>query len=349
MKIEQILKPLSHAKAGEIGLEIEVELDRELDLDEAPKGWAVDRDGSLRGNYSYEFKLRQPIKRSALEKYIESIYQMMDKNKPNDSDNCSVHVHVNCQGLEVYQIINFACLYYILEPVLLRRCGEHRTGNLFCLSGSDAEFQYKALGDLAQLMPNWNMDDLKYAALNLYALKAYGSLEFRSMRFPITKKQMSSWVNLLLELKDNSISLKHDDSLISKFSELGVEDFIAHFLPTTHKNLDFKGLEGEIREAMHSVQHIIYTGLQYKKAAGRDNIKQGGARVKAWRRFNTKHRIRTEDGIVLEPNTREYAFYLTSKVPIEHASISRKMMRTIINEDYLTCARIYDDAIREFN
>ncbi len=249
-------------KVGEVGIEIEAEFDNFNAEVEVPPGWLQIIDGSLREGY--EYVLRQPSKRENVHKYLDSIYKYFVRNLPKVSDNCSTHVHVNVQRLTVDQLVNFISLYFILEPALINICGEHRKGNLFCLSASNCEHQYTVLESVAQGSSRLlQKNEIKYGALNLAAIATYGSLEFRAMRFPVSKEILTSWIHLLLEIKDSANSIKNKVDILMRFSELGIEDFIKKYLPTSHAMLTLTpSIKYEMTEAMSLVQKALYT--EYK-------------------------------------------------------------------------------------
>ena len=261
MKVSELFKVA--AKKGEIGIEIEAEFNIPLNWDETPPNWIATRDGSLRGE-SAEFIVRNPITRNGIEKTLNNIYNYIEPAGLKDSDNCSVHVHINCQTLTIPQAVTFAALYYIFEPALMPLCGEHRSGNLFCLTGLESQYQFTVLEQIALGNNRLRRDDIKYAAMNLFALKSYGSLEFRAMKFPISKDELSQWIKILLELKDSAMRFNSPVEILDKFSELGLPDFVATYLPSYSGILNIRDYEEDIRDVMHYIQPALYAELRAK-------------------------------------------------------------------------------------
>jgi|19_taG_2_1085344.scaffolds.fasta_scaffold00770_14 hypothetical protein len=248
-------------KVGEVGIEIETEFNNGEDVrSDVPAGWSYKGDGSLRGEQAVEYVLRQPCKRNKVDLYIDRIYDFFDIVEPDESANCSVHVHINCQELDIKEMVDMASIYYILEPLLISYCGEHRKGNLFCLSGLEAEEQLFALESIKRHNPKVSRGTHKYAALNLNALREYGSLEFRAMRFPITREELRIWINMLLEIKDKAKEVSTADEVLMKFSELGPLGFVEFYLPTYGKYLDLKNQDDieDMQSVMYRLQPVFY-------------------------------------------------------------------------------------------
>jgi hypothetical protein len=212
-----------------------------------------------------ELVLHTPIKREHLNKALDEAYKYLEEAQCRDSHNCSVHVHINCQQLTIKEIVTFASLYYILEPLLLEVCGRHRQGNLFCLSILNASGSSFALENISKGIFDIDINAHKYAALNLGALLKYGSLEFRAMRFPITQKEMTRWVKILLEIKDSALKIVAEEGdLPSMFSQLGLRNFVNTVVPTLREAIDIpKALRSNLirdqtMDSLREIQTAIY-------------------------------------------------------------------------------------------
>lgn len=189
---------------GDIGVEIEVEGKRLPRLD---KYWRNEHDGSLRGEENMEYVLQKPgtLKevREALD-YLDNAYKK-NKSVVDDTVRAGVHIHVNCQELTMCQLYSFFCVYMILEEMLVKFCGEHREGNLFCLRIKDADYTLSCIRramltkDFRQIFHN---DDLRYSAMNVKALGDYGSLEFRTMRGTRDLDLIYTWAEILFNLRE---------------------------------------------------------------------------------------------------------------------------------------------------
>ena len=207
---------------GEIGIEIEVE---GRNLPSEIPGWRREHDGSLRGEETAEYVLRNPIERRSVSMMLNRITEAYADNRSriDDSYRTSTHVHLNVQELTVTQVYNIITLYFIFEEYLVRHCGEHREGNLFCLRLQDAEAMLPILriaaanGDMNVL----RSDNLRYAAINVAAIPKYGSLEFRSMRGTSNMEAIKTWVDLLLHIKDAALRFDNPVEIIDSISALG--------------------------------------------------------------------------------------------------------------------------------
>ena len=137
-KIRDIFKFHLWPQENEIG--IEVEMEGSYLGGEKIKGWLREGDGSLRG-HSVEFILNSPLSEKKAYIKLDALYKSLKNNSHMDPSNrCAVHIHINCQNMEIKEVYNYISLYLILEDVILSWCGEEREGNLFCLRAKDAEW-----------------------------------------------------------------------------------------------------------------------------------------------------------------------------------------------------------------
>lgn len=255
-------------KERKIGIEIEVEGDN-LRI-EANPNWTSVFDGSLRGNPdSLEYVLKRPVSIKMVPIVLDRLKGLIEQGKARLilSDRCGVHIHFNVQHATVPEILNFICLYLIVEGLLLRYCGESREGNFFCLRASDAEYiierilEFRKTNDPGALFAN--ADTLKYAALNIGAVGEHGSLEFRSLLTPKDFSDINDWVTLLNAVKKSIGEYETPVNMIEAFSFQGPMYFVRNVFKKTFPILCKKVKMGEIEELvfrnMRLVQDIAYT------------------------------------------------------------------------------------------
>lgn len=245
--------------AGEVGIEVEIEGNRLPG--EVGRYWRVTGDGSLRGN-GREYVLSRPINRSNVQEALETLHDTFRANdsKLSPSDRCGVHVHINCQPMEFDQTMAFITLYLALEDLLVAYCGEDREGNLFCLRAKDAEALLAALISCvrAQHFQPVQSDAYRYASINLTALSKYGSLEFRSMRTPEDVREIATWVELLLRVKDSALSFKNATAVIESMSMSGAERFLAEVMGPQAELIEAPGQDALLMNGIRRVQDLAY-------------------------------------------------------------------------------------------
>ena len=206
------------------GVECEVEGERLPYM--LPRGLPirVEMDGSLRGGLEYVFS--KPLKKEIALKSLSVLFsQFVEANSKLDySFRTSTHVHVNVSDLEVKKVLNIIFLYTLVEDLFVHYCAEHRRGNRFCLRFKEAQHLYHILEQMiryAQVGREENVIDVldqqvtKYAALNLYTLRKYGTLEFRSLEGTNNLEKISKWMDAIENLvtvaqKFDSISALHE-------------------------------------------------------------------------------------------------------------------------------------------
>lgn len=223
--------------SGDFGIEVEVEGTNLPGNRSVPNGffdvWSVEHDGSLRGE-SFEYVLRTPTDIKGVDKALEVLSKAYKECSSNVSVSvrCGVHVHINCQELNIKQVMTFATLYYTLEELLLMYCNESRRGNHFCLRAKDAEFLIYTLNQNLKsgVIRSFNNDNLRYSSLNFCSLPKFGSLEFRSLESPRKLEKISSWASILLQIKNISLTFDDPIDVITSMSNNGYEGFVRHVL-----------------------------------------------------------------------------------------------------------------------
>ena len=249
-------------KAGEVGIEIELEGDN-LPT-EAFGSWRAERDGSLRG-HSVELVLQSPCARKDVGVRLKEVTSALKYAEVLDTGRAGVHVHINIQKLSEVQLVNFITLYLIYENLLVAWCGEKRVGNLFCLRTEDAS-GYLELLRHAISEREWrslDTDDVRYASMNLKALCTYGSLEFRAMRSTVDMRLLEQWVSLLLALKDSAHRYDDPIQIIEEFSVLGAEEAFKKVFGKHHLLLDFDPIA--LMSGVRTAQHIAYCRVDWEE------------------------------------------------------------------------------------
>jgi len=262
-----------------IGLEVEMEGEGLMGLN--TPAWRKDGDGSLRG-HGVEFILDHPLSEKDAYEAVDALYQgfkRADKIKP--SNRCGVHVHVNCQWLEIEQVFNYITLYLILEDLILKWCGEDREGNLFCLRAKDAEWLlYSLIGDKRDVgifSETTNRRMYKYASINIAAIHYYGSLEFRALRTPSSPKPVKDFISLLLRIREKALDVREGKDFISACSARGETEWAREILGPHFNMLRCGDMDHMIMEGIRRIQALAYTPL--KKLSPPKRRKQKEARI----------------------------------------------------------------------
>lgn len=245
--------------SGEVGIEIEVE-GRNLPTS-AGKYWSVTRDGSLRGEEALEYVLAKPIPREGVDKALSELYGKFASLNSivDDSGRAGVHIHINIRDLTISELYTFIFLYLILERPLVDFCGKERVGNLFCLRAVDAEYLLIALRNLVDTHSFREVanDNLRYAAMNLTAIRKYGSLEFRAMASPVSQEKIQAWANTLLAIKDAVKQFKSPEEVVYGVSQLGGSDFAKNVLGSSFPTIYCEDWNEEVIFGMRLIQPIV--------------------------------------------------------------------------------------------
>jgi len=216
--------------AGDIGLEIETECLKRYDyVPGLGDYWGVHNDGSLR-HIGVEYVFSRPYTIDGAE--YKAALEMFDRQskavKFESSTYTSIHVHLNVTREEVKTIANFLTIYFIVEELLNQYCGPDRDGNLFCLKTSVAESTFHTAKDLIEsadagadflrhAVSKLNNTQLKYSALNLYALRHFGSLEVRTHPGSSDVGIIDRWVHILWSLMLYARRHKNPQTIVNNY------------------------------------------------------------------------------------------------------------------------------------
>lgn len=243
-------------KQGQVGLEIEVE-GRGVWINSPVAGWTVHEDGSLRGEENCEYVFNKPYNFDSAKEKVAALYKQFEaqKTKLDNSNRTSVHVHLNVLSFHMNRITSLIALWFIHEDILTRWCGDHRTGNLFCLRAKDAP---AIVEDFRRFIKNGTIprDNNHYAALNGDALRKFGSLEVRTMRGSAEPEPVIQWLDILQRLYDASANYPDPRTICEHFSMNGPANF-------------FYELFGE------NISRIIREGVNMTEEEMRDSLYEG--------------------------------------------------------------------------
>ena len=233
---------------GSLGVEIECEGKNLNPID--TDTWRTERDGSLRGEYphcSSEYVMRQPVTALRLTKAIDELISHQAKATLEFSFRTSVHVHVNVQEYTVDEMLAFLYACLLLEEPLMNFCGETRKGNRFCLRVKDAEGYDKTLNSLFErgwrTVRDLNGDNIRYSAINIHALKKYGSIEFRGMRGNMDRDVLIPWCNTLLNIRNTATKLGSPVAVYNEFIKKGNREFAEQMLGKHFDKFDYPDLD----------------------------------------------------------------------------------------------------------
>lgn len=200
--------------SGDIGMELEVEGHNLPAIDD--RHWVSVSDGSLRlGGREYITKGPKPINNILAElEYWEE--RLANSNSTVYlTDRTSVHVHLNQQKNNLFDIAKGLTAYYLLENSLMNYCGPNRKGNLFCTSLSDSPSQIRNYKIVCGKSGSFATD--KYSAMNVHALKKFGSVEQRGMRGYYDPAFLTEWAKNLQKI---FVSAKEFESPVHVFDHM---------------------------------------------------------------------------------------------------------------------------------
>ena len=245
-----MMKPLKdyykfQVRGGDVGTEVETEF---LALPAEPNipGWIVHNEGSIRG-IAREFVTDGPVPFHRKRYAYEALASSLDKLQVNrESHRTSIHNHINVSRISPMQTWTAATLYWMVENLLFSYCGEDRVGNLFCLRLNDAEgLLSNVFDDLDSMYPFKTLlgnDDLRYAGLNINAIRKFGSLEFRGMRGVYDVDTLDEWSTACYNIVHGAGRFHSPEHLMDEFYKLDKREFLAQIFGADFTNVLLKNV-----------------------------------------------------------------------------------------------------------
>ena len=181
--------------------------------------------------------------------------------KQIDSVKAGVHVHINVQDLTIRQVMLFLSVYYPLETVLTKFCGENRESNLFCLRMRDAEYTISKLEIFLQdkKVHNLHTDELRYGALNFQSLFKYGSVEFRAMESTPSFDKILKWCDIIMSIKQYALKVKTGKDMMYALSGYGGHALMLEiFGEELTKLLEYPNMEKDMIKDARLVQNFSH-------------------------------------------------------------------------------------------
>lgn len=243
--------------SGELGVEIEAE-----GVNLPPTNllvWGMKDDNSLRGHWPdtrCEYVMPAP---KSLGKTLEAIKALEDAGKEAGtkwefSFRTSCHVHLNVLNFTEDQLKALVYLYLLVEEPMINFCGKTRKNNRFCLRTQDAENTIELITHLItkgvhSFTRSYEDGQIRYSALNLAAIKKYGSVEFRGMRGTIDYGVLSNWVTAITRLRDYSLKYPTVKEIYQRFVSNTPEQFLEEVFGDIWKLFTYKGVDYDMRLA----------------------------------------------------------------------------------------------------
>lgn len=243
-----------------IGVEVELERTQNM-MTPDETFWSTVSDGSLRNN-GKEFVFREPLYGVAIGQALMNLQAHIDGGRPEASERCSVHVHINISDMTTAQLHKMLMLYLIFERTLVRYHNGTRENNIFCVPF------YKAPRDIALIdslfaentrqMDNMFSKFNKYYAINLQAIQEFGSLEFRHMGGSLNMNEVLIWIKIIMCLKKASLDSNYNPyTLITNISGRGPRTTFYEIFGELASLMDYNSLEEDLLRGTRLAQLTV--------------------------------------------------------------------------------------------
>jgi len=228
--------------------------------------WDVKKDDSLR-NYGNEFVLKAPVPYETIPEVLEEFAEKTKKiSFIQDSISTSVHVHINMLPETWTTMGNLLTIYMFVENLLIEYSGEYRRNNLFCLPIRSVPHIQKVCNTIFQFVneKNYNfrraldVEQIKYAALNLSTLYRFGSVEFRSFRGVTDIDVIKTWVDIVHAMLVYSRQNITPPVIMDAYKERGNE-LLREIFGSAWKYLDHPDKEKLLRSNLWYASTLAYS------------------------------------------------------------------------------------------
>lgn len=261
--IHEVLQ-IRRVKGTDLGIEVELEGENLLDPRAAFRMWKVVNEGSLRHN-GLEFVTTPGLTIDTLDKAMTELRFILGRAVIQPSIRQSVHVHVNATDMTLLDAYKVIAAFALVEDMLVKANGEDRTGNLFCLRGRDAEYTHRQI--IQDIKEGFHFDSWdnnhRYSALNLSALKKFGTFEFRFIKGLSDPDEIAIWARGLYYFVQRCKAVSSIKTLLAKHQTFDTfcravftEEFVDYLLTnlkarvfwTDNENVPFVALLSSIIE-----------------------------------------------------------------------------------------------------
>lgn len=189
------------------GVECEIEAVRHVeDLDGL---WQITEDGSLR-NGGKEF-ISVPLLLPQQFEAFKKLHANITLGNDPFSERTSIHVHMNCQGLDEQQVKNILLLYALYEECFFLMVHPSRRNNIHCVPLTETHMPSMYNRQLSSIVERWH----KYTALNLLPLASQGTIEFRHMHGHNDSVLYNQWLVCLANLLEVGKRITIDRAFLS--------------------------------------------------------------------------------------------------------------------------------------
>ena len=252
-----------------VGLELELEgVSHGVVMDGAPIDvrslWRFELDGSLRGR-NFEAIFKEPLAGVDVTHAVTALCSHLEQHDKQlrTGHRTSTHVHVDARDLSPDQLQKMVVIYIIFERALFHYAGHNRANNNFCMPMGNYVDLLRGISCIGS--KDWNGFDNciqgieKYSALNLRALREFGSVEFRQFPGCYDRDTILTWIDMLLCLKRWAVESRPELNDIPQYlSGMGVAGLIGEVFPAYTHLFNYPEVERDCYYGIRRAQDIIY-------------------------------------------------------------------------------------------
>jgi len=227
--------------------------------------WDVKADGSLR-NHGAEYVLKVPVPYGMVYETLQEFETKMSKTVfDQNSVSTSIHVHVNFLPETWKTLGNFLTIYTLTENLLIEYSGEFRRNNLFCLPIRSVPYVNKLCVDIFTNVQKKNYDfrrsldinQIKYAALNLGCLYKLGSVELRSHKGVTDIDRIFEWATIINNILEFSRQDYTPHQILDEYKKRG-EAFLRNIFGDEFALINHENIKQMLKDNLWYASNIGY-------------------------------------------------------------------------------------------
>lgn len=238
--------------------------------------WETHEEGSISGA---EYVLSHPLPIEEAEVAVLDLWHRLTKQHRavlHSSPRTSVHIHVNCGDNSIAWLRKALPVLAYAEQFLIHHSGQHRRGNLFCLSRLEAPFAWTPIMNVVAGLKA-TQHDTKYSAVNFVPLWSTGSIEFRMMRGLTKASEVLIWLRMIDTLMNATDDIANDfdfSEVPAALTFLEHEVGLAPMWPKKINELRKRGLRSatEVLAGLEILEEIAKATPQQPKTKALPNI-----------------------------------------------------------------------------
>lgn len=211
------------------------------------------------------YEISSPVFKDKTDLYrIKKIVDALRLKNAKVNRKCGIHVHVECQDINTYQLSRIIRYWIKSEPIILCMFPKYRRINKYCqplITKLDMDSRYKPT-ELINLCSR-----SKNNSLNVRGYKKRGTIEFRMMEGILRSNDIINWIIFCIQFYKSAYSANNPKNLIP----LSVSEF-----------WDFMNMESHVSKELEIYNLPTWFLSRIQKNCPLQNFKEQSLEIKSF-------------------------------------------------------------------